>query len=208
MRPRTITQQVDRKCEIQTSRNPELSQTDLIKPTEQWKIIRSSCIDKVRTMLAALQDRTQYRPTNDSAPMNGLFDAQLRSLLASKKTMHSLRSIVQWVVRIVEKCWSFVNLCLLIFQRDKDLEIPRRSWLKSGNRPCGWARANSQTSIWDRTDEGVVYAQSARRLAEHSRKPSSNCRNTTKSLRHWTSLRQLTLSLKTKRCRWSHQIQR
>ena len=66
--------------------------------------------EQVRTMLAAVQDRTQYRPTNDSALMNGLFDTQLRSFLASKKTTHNLRPIVQWVVRIVEKCCSFVNL--------------------------------------------------------------------------------------------------
>ena len=46
MRSRNITQQVGRKCEIQTSRNPGLSQTDLNKPSEHWKIISNSCRNK------------------------------------------------------------------------------------------------------------------------------------------------------------------
>ena len=74
---------------------------------------------------------------------------QLGSFLASSETMYSPRYIEPWVVRSVESCVNLVSLCLLTFQRwYNDLEIPRRSWLTSGNPPCGWARATSRTSIW------------------------------------------------------------
>ena len=83
---------------------------------------------------------------------------------------HNHHSTVQWVVRIVERCWSLVNPCLLTFQRwERDLGIPRRSWLTGGNPPCGWARATSQTSIRSEpTKELVEKSRSVRRLAEHS----------------------------------------
>ena len=52
-----------------------------------------------------------------------------------------------WSV-IVDRCWSWVNLFLLIFQRwERDLGIPHRRWPTGGRPPCGWARANSQTNI-------------------------------------------------------------
>ena len=50
----------------------------------------------------------------------------------------------------------------------EDLGILHRSWLTDGNPLCGWTRATSQTSIWSELDEGVLYARSVRRLAEHS----------------------------------------
>ena len=43
---------------------------------------------------------------------------QLGSFLVSGATMHSHRSIVQWVDRIVESCWSLMNMCLLV-ERDQ-----------------------------------------------------------------------------------------
>ena len=101
-------------------------------------------------MLAALQERTQYRPTT------GLFDLQLGSSLGSEKTMYSLHSVEPWVVRIAEGCWSSANLCLLTSHRwEKDLGILHRSWLTDGHPLCGWARATSQTSIWSELSKEV-----------------------------------------------------
>ena len=98
-------------------------------------------------MLAALQERTQYRPTNDSALEKWFFSPG--SSLVPGETMYSPHSPETWVVRIVESCWSSANRCLLTFQKwEKDLGIPHRSWLTDGNPLCGWARATSQTSIW------------------------------------------------------------
>ena len=121
---------------------------------------------QVRTMLAALQDRTQYRPTTDSALMKWIRHAAWL-IPRFRGTMCS--SVEQWAVRTEASCWNSVNLCLLTFQRwEEDLGIPRSSWLTDGNPPCGWARATSRTSTLVRTDEGVVHARSVRRLAEHS----------------------------------------
>ena len=42
-------------------------------------------------------------------------------------------SIKSWIFHIVESNWNLVNLCSLTFQRcEKDLGIPRRSWLTDG----------------------------------------------------------------------------
>ena len=48
------------------------------------------------------------------------------------------------------------------------LEIPHRSWQTGGNLVCGWERATSPDEHLVRTDDGVVYARSVRRLAENS----------------------------------------
>ena len=72
MRSRTITRQVGRKCEIQNAKSEQPSEVhpdDHIRATEQWKNCQKQLQGQVRTMLAALQDRTQHRPTTDSALM-------------------------------------------------------------------------------------------------------------------------------------------
>ena len=60
--------------------------------------------------------------------------------------MCSPRSIVPWADRIEENWWSSAKQFLHIFQKDRDLEIPHRSWQTDGNPACGWARATSRTS--------------------------------------------------------------
>ena len=45
---------------------------------------------------------------------------------------------------------------------------PAPNWQTDGNPACGWERVTSQTEQLVRTDEGVVYARSVRRLAENS----------------------------------------
>ena len=116
---------------------------------------------QVRTMLAALQDRTQHRPTTDSALMKWI-------------VRHAAWHIPRFMGNDVQsplhramggpyrgKLLEFGECVLCHLPRwEKDLGI-RRSWLTDGNPPCGWARATSRTSIWS----GVVYARSVRRLA-------------------------------------------
>ena len=82
----------------------------------------------------------------------------------------------------VENCWSSANLCLLTCQRwEKDLGIPRRSWLTDGTPLCGCARATSQTSIRFELTKNCVREKRAttRRAQLVRRKPPSSCRNTT-----------------------------
>ena len=96
--------------------------------------------------------------------------------------MYSPHSNEPWVVRIAENWWSSANLCLLTFQRwEKDLGIPRRSWLTDGTPLCGCARATSQTSIRFELTKSCVREKRAttRRAQLVRRKPPSSCRNTT-----------------------------
>ena len=100
------------------------------------------------------------------------------STLVSGEPMYSPHSTETWVVHVVESCWSSANLCLLTFQRrDKDLGIRDRRWLTEGN-PLGKSGLADEHLV--RTDEGVVFARSVRRLAGQ-RKPPSSCRNTTEA---------------------------
>ena len=70
--------------------------------------------------------------------------------------MCSLRCIEPWVVRIVASCWNLANQCLLTFHADR--------W-----KSAVWLGTSDLTGEHlVRTDEGVVNARSARRLAEHS----------------------------------------
>ena len=131
---------------------------------------------------------------------HGLFDTALGPFLVSRATMHSARSVGQWVVRSVEKWSSLVNLCLLALQRwEKDRGIPHRSWPTSGNPPSGWATATPQTNIWSEQMKELCTRQSydespstagQKKTFEHLSKHHRN-----RSQRHWTSLRQLTLLL-------------
>ena len=95
------------------------------------------------------------------------------------------RCVEPCVVRIVESCWNLVNLCLLTLQRcEKDLGIPRRSWMTNGNPPCGWTSATSRTNIWSKIDEGscVRAKRTTTRRAQLVRsKTSSSCRHTTET---------------------------
>ena len=77
--------------------------------------------------------------------------------------MYSPHSTETWVVHVVESCWSSANLWLLTFQRRENyLGIRDRRWLTEGN-PLGKSGLADEHLV--RTDEGVVFARSVRRLA-------------------------------------------
>ena len=93
---------------------------------------------------------------------------QFGSSLGSEETMYSPRSIEPRVVRIAESCWNSANLCMLTFQRVG----------KGSGNPAPMLADRWKSAVWlgksdltdehlVRTDKGVVYARSVRRLAEH-----------------------------------------
>ena len=104
---------------------------------------------QVRTMLAALQERSQYRPTTDCA-------------LVKRTVRHAAWLIPRFTGNDVQspfframggpyrvKLLEFGESVLAHFRRwKKDPGIPHRSWLTDGDPLCGWAKATSQTNIW------------------------------------------------------------
>ena len=73
---------------------------------------------QVRTMLAAVQEHTKYRPSADNALMRyGLSDMQRGSFLVSEVARYSPHSVVPWEDRIVENWWNLEKQFLHIFQR-------------------------------------------------------------------------------------------
>ena len=113
---------------------------------------------QVRTMLAAMQEHTQYRPSADT---------QRGSFLVSEVVRYSPHSIVPWEDRTMENWWSLEKQFLHIFQRsEKDLEIQHQNLQTDGNPACGWETATSQTNTL--SEQMMEYARSVRRLAENS----------------------------------------
>ena len=104
---------------------------------------------QVRTMLAAMQEHTQHRPSADNALMRWIVRhaTQLGSFLVSEVVRYSPHSIVPWADPTVENWWSLEKQFLHIFQRsERVLEIQHQSWQTDGNPACGWERATSQTN--------------------------------------------------------------
>ena len=82
--------------------------------------------------------------------------------------MCSPQFIVPRTDRIEDNWWRLEKQFLHIFQRsERDLEIQHQSWQTDGNLACGWESDLADEHIV-RTDDGVVYARSVRRLAEKS----------------------------------------
>ena len=95
-------------------------------------------------------------------------DTQRGSFLVSEVVRYSPHSIVPWADRIVENWWSLEKQFLHIFQRS---ERGLKSSTKLADR---WKSGVwlGKSDLTDehlvRTDDGVVYARSVRRLAENS----------------------------------------
>ena len=118
-------------------------------------------------MLAALQDRTQYRPTTDSALMKWIVRhaAWLIPRFRGNDVQSPFYRATGGPYR--GKLLEFGESVLAhLPEVGKDLGIPHRSWLTDGNPLCGWARATSQTSIWLELTKELCH--SVRRLAEQS----------------------------------------
>ena len=95
---------------------------------------------QVRTMLAAMQEHTQYRPSADNALMRWFVrHAACGSFIVSEVARYSPHSVVPCADRIMENWWSLEKQFLHIFQRsERVLEIQHQSWQTDGNPACGW----------------------------------------------------------------------
>ena len=83
--------------------------------------------------------------------------------------MCSPRSIVPLADRIEENWWSLEKQFLHIFQRsERDLEIPHRSLADRWKSGVWLGKSDLTDEHLVRTNDGVVYARSVRRLAENS----------------------------------------
>ena len=154
-----------RNPNFKSQKSSEVLAGDHIRATEQWNTVRNSCRDTRGTLLddlikTAVQWKTvrincrdkcaqccQHFKTarNADQPLNALMKWIVRHaawLIPRFKETNSPRSIEPWVVGILEGRWNLVNLCK--WKKEKDWIIPHRTWLTSGNPPCGWARATSQ----------------------------------------------------------------
>ena len=200
MRSRNITHQVNRKREVQTSRTngrPKFSQTLSSKQRSSGKLSETLAGTSAHNVGS---NGRRHTIQNDHCQCTDDMDCPTRSLAHStcQEQRCSLRSVVRWMVRVVERCWSLVDLYLLIFQRwDKDPGIPHQGWLTCGTPPCDWARATSQTSIWpeqmrelcpreayDESSSTAGQEKTFKQLSKHHR----NQKSTT-----WTSFQQLSL---------------
>ena len=86
-------------------------QDDRIQVMEQRKRYQKQLKGHVRKLPAALQDRTQRRPTFETVWVSPSFrddDAQL-----------------PWVDNTVEKCWNLASMCWLICLRREKIGKPR-----------------------------------------------------------------------------------
>ena len=83
--------------------------------------------------------------------------------------MCSLRSIEPWVARIVESCWSLANLCLLTLPEvGKGSGNPALKLADRWKSAVWLGKSDLSDEHLVRTDKGVVFERSVKRLAEHS----------------------------------------
>ena len=131
-------------------------------------------------MLAALQDRTQYRPTTDSALMKWIVRhaAWLIPRFRGNDVQSPFYRAMGGPYR--GKLLEFGESVLAhLPEVGKGSGIPHRSWLTDGNPLCGWASTDEHLVG---TDEGVVSQCTTTRRAELvRRRPPSSCRNTTEA---------------------------
>ena len=84
---------------------------------------------QARTMLPALQDHTQHRPTTDGALMNWIIRYAAWLIVDAQSPWAST----------VDNCWNLASPCWLTagtWERDQDL--PCQSLLTDGNLRFGW----------------------------------------------------------------------
>ena len=117
---------------------------------------------QVRTMLAAMQERTQYRPTADSALMK--WNRPTCSLA------HSSFQRQRCAVPVLS-ChgWTVSRKAGGIWRNRSRTSSGKGSGNPAGRKSAVWlGKSDLADEHVVRTDDGVVYARSVRHLAEHS----------------------------------------
>ena len=185
---------------------------------------------QVRTLSAALQDRTQYRPTTDSALMKWILACSSFQVQRCTVTILSCNG----VVRIVEKLLEFGQHVLAhLPEVGKGSGNPAPMLADRWKSAVWLGKSGPPTSICSEPMKGLCAREacddSPRTAGQKQTFEQSSTHHRNQSRRHWTSLLQLTLLLvllqylkcmkmrrrnpqgsqrKTKRCRESHQTQR
>ena len=102
---------------------------------------------QVRTMLAAMLEHSQYRPSADNALMRWIVRhaAWLIPRFRGSEVQSPLYRVMGGPYR-----GKLVELGETVLAHlpevGKDLEIQHQSWQTDGNPACGWERATSQTN--------------------------------------------------------------
>ena len=172
VRSRTITHQVGRK-------SSEVLVDHLVKATEQWKQLQG----QMRTRLAPMQDRTQYRRAS-SALMKWMVRraAWLIPRFRRNDAQPPIYRVFGGPCRPqLLKCGAFVLAHLPDVGKGSGnpAEAGRQVEIR-----CAARQQRSHRRTPGRTPEGVVYARSVRRIAEHSwlkEDLPSKCRDTTET---------------------------
>ena len=120
-------------------------------------------------MLAAIREHTQYRPSADNALMRWIVSHAGWLIPRFLVVRYSPHSIVPWADRTAENWWSLEKQFLLIFQRSEtDLVNPAPKLADRWKSGVWLGKSDLTDEHLVRTDDGVVYARSVRRLAENS----------------------------------------
>ena len=111
-------------------------------------------------MLAALQERTQYRPTTDSALMKWIVRHAAWFIRGNEVQLPVYRAMgCPYRGTLLE-----FDESVLAHGKGSGNLAPKLA----GNPLCGWGNSDLTDEHLTRTNEGVVYARSVRQPAEHS----------------------------------------
>ena len=124
---------------------------------------------QVRTMLAAIQEHTKYRRSADNALMRWIVRhaAWLIPRFRGSEIQSPFHRAMGGPYRA--KLVEFGETVLAHLPEVKrDLETQHQNWQTDGNLACGLGKSDLTDEHHVRTDDGVVYARSVRRLAENS----------------------------------------
>ena len=162
-----------RKCQVQKNRansHSKFSQTITIKAMEESKTIRNNYRDKCEQCWQQCKNthtiQTICRQCTDE------MGCPTRSMAHSSfptTVIYSPHSIVPWTDRIVENWWSLEKQFLHIFKKlEKDLEIQAPNLADRWKSGVWLGKSDLTNEHLVRTDDGVMFARSVRRLAENN----------------------------------------
>ena len=192
VRSRAPTQKTTRNIEIQetgTNNRPQLTKTIA---SLQWSSGQVPLQRPARTLLAALQDRTQRRPTFDSALVKWIN----RHTVWVSPSFRGDDAQLPWVDSTVEKCWTLASPCWLICLRREKIGKSPAPKLIDRWKPAWWLgnTATSPMNIWPAVFSRRVKKETWRRRPhlDQSRRKTKRCKEETRDTRQ-SSRRKMTM---------------
>ena len=135
-----------RKCSIQTHRKNSHSKFSQTSHQSNGGVenYQKQLQRQVRTMLAAMQEHTKYRPSADNALMRWIVRhaAWLIPRFRGSEVQSPFDRAMGGPYR--GKLVEFGET-VLAHHPERDLEIQHQSWQTGGNLVCGWERVTSQS---------------------------------------------------------------